>query len=225
MKIFSLRKILIFCGSLLGIAVIYVAFFIVQAYLAAPQIIAKSEEKNLLPIKLEDVPKDYLDALLKVEDPNFYNHNGIDLSTKGAGWTTITQSLVKIYFYKDFSPGFLKYRKINQTLTAYGFNKSVDKNTQLRLYINSVYFGNISEQIEVIGFQEAAKEYFSKDFGELSKDEFLALTAMIIAPNDLSIRTHKTENDERVRRIKKVLNGECESRNLGDVYYENCAEK
>ncbi|MEZ5425913.1 MAG: biosynthetic peptidoglycan transglycosylase [Pyrinomonadaceae bacterium] len=222
MSFISWRKILVFFGLLVGIIFVYIAFFIIQAYLAAPNIIAESEAKNLLPIKLEDVPKDYLDALIRVEDPNFYDHNGIDISTKGAGWTTITQGLVKIYFYKDFSPGFLKYRKINQTLTAYGFNKSVDKDTQLRLFINSVYLGNVSQNKEIIGFQAAAKEYFGKNVGELSKDEFLALTAMIVAPNDLSVRTRKTENQERVRRIKKLLNGECEPQSLSDVYYESC---
>lgn len=207
------------------VIVLYVAFIAAQAYFQTPNIIEQAEKSGKLTLKVEDVPKDFLDALLKVEDPNFYQHNGVDLSTKGAGWTTMTQSLIKIYFYQDFSPGFLRHRKINQTIIALVFNAKVDKQTQLRLFLNSSYFGNVAENKEIIGFQEAAKEYFGKNFAELSKDEFLALTAMIIAPNDFSLQKNKTKNDERVGRIKRLLNGECEPKNRDDVYYEGCLEK
>ena len=40
--------------------------------------------------------------LLKVQDPGFYSHHGIDLTTPGAGLTTITQALVKKALFQAF---------------------------------------------------------------------------------------------------------------------------
>ena len=42
-----------------------------------------------------DLSQRQKEILIKVQDPGFYNHNGIDLSTPGAGLTTITQAIVK----------------------------------------------------------------------------------------------------------------------------------
>lgn len=46
-------------------------------------------------LDISDLSAWQLDALLKIEDPAFYRHKGVDLKTPGAGLTTITQSLVK----------------------------------------------------------------------------------------------------------------------------------
>jgi membrane carboxypeptidase/penicillin-binding protein len=103
------------------------------AYVQTPALVASLNASDRLPLTLEAFGQERLDALLAVEDPNFHSHNGIDLQTPGAGWTTITQGLVKIHFFPGgFSPGFLRTGKIKQTVIAYVFNARVDKATQLR---------------------------------------------------------------------------------------------
>lgn len=53
--------------------------------------------------------------LLKVQDPKFYHHKGVDTTTPGTGVTTLSQGLVKIFYFDEFSPGI---KKIKQTLIA-----------------------------------------------------------------------------------------------------------
>jgi membrane peptidoglycan carboxypeptidase len=202
--------------------VIYVSFIAGQAYLQTPGIVSQIDSSGVCVLNLNDIDRDFLNALLAVEDPLFYSHNGIDFSTPGAGWTTITQAIVKIYFYSEFSPGFLKYRKVNQSIVAWVFNRRVDKNAQLRIFINSAYFGDHNGK-EIIGFQDAARTYFQKEFSELNRDEYLSLVAMIVGPNEFNVASQPEKNKERVKRIKRMLNGECQAVDLSDVYYRKCA--
>ncbi|MFQ5637870.1 MAG: biosynthetic peptidoglycan transglycosylase [bacterium] len=206
---------------LVVLLVLYFSFVAIKAYFDIHRIIAEIESSGRIVLKLEEIPADYVISLLAVEDPNFYTHSGIDITTPGAGWTTITQGIVKIYFFDGFSPGFLRYKKMNQSLIAWILNQRVDKNTQLQIFINSVFLGN-HNSTEVIGFQEGSKVYFNKEFSQLNGDEFLSLVAMIIAPNQFNVVTQTSKNRERVNRIKRLLNGECKPVELNDVYYKNC---
>ncbi|MEQ1763531.1 MAG: transglycosylase domain-containing protein [Pyrinomonadaceae bacterium] len=203
---------------------LWVGLIACQAFIQTPGYIEHAEKSGKLEVRVEDVPSEYLEALLTVEDPNFYQHNGVDLTTKGAGWTTITQAIVKAHFYEDFSPGFLRHRKVNQTIIALVFDARTDKHTQLRLFINTSYFGTVHGR-EITGFRMAAREYYEKEFHDLTKDEFLSLTAMLIAPQTYSIRDFPDVNQDRVFRIKRLLNGDCEPASHGDVYYQNCTTK
>jgi hypothetical protein len=56
----------------------------------------------------------------------------------------------------------------------------------------------------------------------LSRDEFLALVAMLIASNECSVARQPAKNQERVPRIKRLLSGGCQPESLTDVYYVQC---
>ena len=58
--------------------------------------------------------------LLIVEDPTFETHEGIDLTTPGAGITTITQSLSKRLAFDDFQPGIAKLRQTAYAMSLEG---------------------------------------------------------------------------------------------------------
>ncbi|MBI4853377.1 MAG: transglycosylase domain-containing protein [Acidobacteria bacterium] len=220
-----LVKILVVVFVVIVFPIIYFSIITIKAYFDSQTIVNKIYSSNKLTLRLEDFSQEQRLALLKVEDPNFYEHNGVDLKSPGAGYTTITQGLVKIYFFPEgFSPGFLKYKKIKQSLIALAFNSKVDKNTQLDIFINTVYLGNIQSK-EILGFQEGANAYFKKDFKQLSFDQYLSLVAMIIAPNDFHPIKKTEKNKERVRRINRLLKDECKAISLSDVYYENCQDK
>ncbi len=201
---------------------VYVAALSVEVRREVPKILARAQASGRFALRLEDVSPDDQRALLAVEDPKFYAHHGIDLTTPGAGWTTITQGLVKIYFFDGFHPGVLKLGKLKQIFIALCLDRSMDKPTQLRLFVNSVYLGT-RDRRDVIGFQDGARTYFQKDLRGLTEDEFLALAAMVIAPNDLSVATRPAENRERVRRIKRMLAGTCKPADRDDLYYRQCA--
>ena len=205
----------------ISLLLLYCVSVTARAYLDAPKVVAQATSPDRQSLRLEDVPDEYQRILLMVEDPNFYSHYGVDLATPGAGWTTITQGIVKVYFYNGFTPGVFRYRKLEQSLIALVFDSRVDKKTQLLIFINSAYFGNHDER-EIIGFTDASRAYFNKDFSRLTRDEYISLVAMLVAPNGFNVVQQPTKNRERVKRINRLLNGECKPMGFADVYYEEC---
>jgi membrane peptidoglycan carboxypeptidase len=212
-------SLLLLVGLPLSLLVLYCGSVILRAYFDTSKVVHAATSNTSL--QLQDMSKEFQQILLTVEDPNFYSHHGIDLRTAGAGWTTITQGIVKIYFYDGFTPGTFRYRKLEQSLIACVFDGRVDKQRQLLIFINSAYFGNYQGK-EVIGFTDAAETYFKKEFAELTRDEFIALVAMLVGPNKFNVNNQPQRNRERAGKIKRLLNGECKPTGLTDVYYEAC---
>lgn len=215
----KLRLLLLIILALTGLLVIYSAVIIMQARKHTADVIAELTNPEIMALDLDDLSANQLCWLLAVEDPDFYSHKGVDFSTPGAGLTTITQGLVKIYYFDHFKPGLAKYK---QTLIArFALDPLVSKDNQLRLFINKIYLGR-SDQGQVYGFAKAARIYFSKEFSELTDDEYLALVAMIIAPKTIHIINQPDQNHERVRRIKRLITGEAKPNGWLDVWLEGC---
>jgi membrane carboxypeptidase/penicillin-binding protein len=164
-------------------------------------------------INKQDLSDEQLDIFLKVQDPNFYNHRGVEFRTPGSGWTTITQSLAKKFYFKNFKQGI---PKIKQTLCArFALHPFVSKDTQITLFLNIMYFGN-----NQYGIVDAANYYYSKKVYELNKDEFISLIASLIAPVKLNVEYNPEGNYKRVERIKKLLTGEYKPKGLLDIMYD-----
>jgi membrane carboxypeptidase/penicillin-binding protein len=181
--------------------------------------ISQALHSDRMLLELGALSKRQIDILLAVEDPQFYEHKGIDFRTPGAGMTTITQGLVKIHYFKPFKPGI---RKIKQTLIArFALDPLVSKDDQLKLFINEVYMGFIDNK-QLYGFEAAAQAYYDKPFSKLSEDEFIGLVAMIIGPNTYNPATNPAMHAERVRRIKRLISGEAGPNGWMDVYLEGC---
>src|SRR5262245_43112125 len=163
----------------------------------------------------KDLPPERIAMLLKIEDPMFRRHRGVDLVTPGAGMTTITQGLVKLlYFPGGFRQGIAKIR---QTLIAqYALDDLVSKDEQLELCLNATYFGSI-EGKPINGIEAAAGAYFRKSYRDLTDDEFLALIGMMISPDLLKPGTKGSVT--RVARIKRYLAGEIAPASVLDVEY------
>jgi membrane peptidoglycan carboxypeptidase len=214
----SLILVLIFATAL---TLLYCLSVVIRAYLDTPQVVAQATAPDRVKLPFEEIPNEYQHILLTVEDPNFYSHHGVDFTTPGAGWTTITQGIVKIYFYNGFTPGIFRYRKLEQSLIAWVFNHRVDKRTQLLIFINSAYFGHYGGR-DIIGFTDAARAYFNKDFSKLRSEEFVALVAMLVGPDEFNVALQPRRNRERVLRINRLLNGECKPTGHADVFYNAC---
>ena len=202
--------------GILGTVLVILTYYLVTIFWTRSVTIEKFEaflnsEKNI--ISIEELSEFQLNALLEVEDPNFYNHNGFDISTPGAGMTTITQSLVKRFYFDNFKQGIAK---IKQTLIAiFAVDPLISKEDQLTVFINEYPFND-----QAIGFTGAAKYYYSKDFEDITDDEYLSMVAMLIAPVRYDIRNNPENNDDRAERIKELLDGSYAPRDNSDVYYE-----
>ena len=107
-------------------------------------------QENFTP--LSSLPKTYLDAVLAVEDRNFYHHHGISLrstgralvrnfqeGTVGEGGSTITPPLAKLWYFELDK----RYdRKVAELLMAFNIEKHYEKDDILEFYFNSIYFGS-----------------------------------------------------------------------------------
>jgi membrane carboxypeptidase/penicillin-binding protein len=85
------------------------------AYFRTPQIVSQFERSTSLPLDLAQISKVRREWLLAVDDPAFYHHVGVDSRTTGAGYTTITQGIVKLLFFDKFEPGLFRWRTVKQT--------------------------------------------------------------------------------------------------------------
>ena len=146
----------------------------------------KSEKENYT--EIEDMPQDYINAVLAVEDRRFYSHNGVDLISIGRailrdiqemklveGGSTITQQLAKnIYFTqrKELT------RKVAEIFMAFEIEKNCTKDEIFELYVNTSYFG---DGYYCVG--DASKGYFDKEPIEMNLYESTLLAGIPNAPS------------------------------------------
>jgi membrane peptidoglycan carboxypeptidase len=163
-----------------------------------------------------DLSKRQTEILIKVQDPGFYNHKGIDLSTPGAGLTTITQAIVKKLYFDKFKSGIAK---IKQSLIArFVANKLIPKEDQLTLFINTMYFGNVDGK-PIVGIEHAAKAYYDQPVKNLTEEQYISLIAMIVMPGTFHIIDHPEWNRDRTNRIKALIAGKYKPKGLMDQFY------
>jgi membrane peptidoglycan carboxypeptidase len=166
------------------------------------------------------LPPNRVTMLIRVEDPTFWTNKGIDLSTPGAGMTTLSQGLGKHIFFDDFQPGWRKPELM--ALTRFALYPEVDKDRTLRAVIANAYLGTHQGRA-VVGLADGARTWFGKPLSQLSDREFLELEAMLVAPDRLKPSRADAERAERVHRIERLLAGRCQPTGFRDVLLEGCA--
>lgn len=137
---------------------------------------------------IDDVAKMYKDAVVAVEDHRFYKHCGIDLwaimraiarnikySELLEGGSTITQQLAKNTYFTQSKN---MTRKVAEGFMALKYEKNLEKDEILELYINTSYFGNGYYNIK-----EASMGYFGKLPSELNDYEATMLAGVPNAPS------------------------------------------
>ena len=210
------RLAAIAAAAVLVALILFEAFALWRADRRTPEVLRRAAQGELEP---KELGKRRLDMLLKVEDPGFYRHRGIDFSTPGAGMTSITQSLVKRFYFDDFQPGFAK---LEQSLIArLVLHPAMPKDAQLKAYLNHSHYGWRGGR-PIVGLGAAARTYYGRDLAKLTDRQFLSLVAMGMAPRDLDPVRNPAANAERVRRIEAMLAGKCAPQGFRDVAYRNC---
>jgi len=208
-------------AALFFVAVIlYLLIAFVWAWTNAEQAFGASERRHP-PVDVRTVPAAALEAILRVEDPTFFRHPGVDPFTPGQGLTTITQALARTVFI-DERPGFYQTvwnhaRKIDlgRDVMALALERHIAKPRQLGLFLSSVYMGG-----HVVGLPAAARAYCGKEVRQLTREDGIVLAAVMLAPN--RYRPGTPAHAQRVRRIERLLAGACKPRGLLDLTYEDC---
>ncbi len=158
------------------------------------------------PLTLDEVPSDYLQALLHFEDRRFRYHLGIDplallrASAQAiryrrivSGGSTLTMQVARLI---DPTPRSL-IGKLRQALRALQLEWHLDKDEILTLYINYAPFGGTLE-----GAQAASYGYFGKPLARISAAEAALLAVLPQAPSRLRPDRHA---DAARRARDKVL--------------------
>ncbi|MEQ8428546.1 MAG: penicillin-binding protein 1B [Gammaproteobacteria bacterium] len=161
-------------------------------------------------VHLNDVPETLVDALIAIEDRNFYQHHGIDpkgilrslfvniVSGKIAqGGSTLTQQLVKNLFLtreRTYT------RKINEMLMALMLDYHYSKESILAAYVNEIFLGQHGARA-IHGFGTAAEFYFSRPLNELNLEQVALLVGMIKGPSYYNPRRHP----ERARQRRDLV--------------------
>lgn len=149
-----------------------------------------TEEENREPIDLSEVPQPVIDAILAVEDADFYEHDGVNLrgtfralvenvNAGGIeqGGSTITQQLVKNAI---LTPEQNLNRKTTEAFYALRLERQMTKDEILERYLNTVYFG-----AGAYGVQAAAETYWGYDSAsELGWAEAALLAGLIRNPTN-----------------------------------------
>lgn len=132
----------------------------------------RTEEDRRL-IEFNDIPQLVIDAVLAIEDNNFYNHKGVDFNgtlravkqrllneSVQTGGSTLTQQLARrVFLNLDRTED----RKVKEILLSLRLERFLSKQEILTAYLNKVPFGNGSNGYNVFGIKAAAKGIFGLD--------------------------------------------------------------
>ncbi len=135
-------------------------------------------------------------AIIAIEDVNFYQHHGIRISSiiraglsqiipglKQSGGSTITQQLIKntiLSREKSIT------RKIKEWVLAVKLEQQLDKDQILTLYLNEAPYGGT-----IYGISEASRVFFNKKAIDLTTAEAAYLAAIPNAPTYYSPYTER----------------------------------
>ena len=147
------------------------------------------------PVKLSQVPKMVINAVLDVEDHAFYIHGALDFKSivralvadaSGSqglqGGSTITQQLVKNAI---LTPQRTLSRKIHEAVLAYRLFGQLSRDQILQDYLNTIYFGE-----GAYGIQAASLTYFQKPVWQIDPAQAALLAVLIEDPSGLNPYYH-----------------------------------
>ncbi|HEX6010388.1 MAG TPA: biosynthetic peptidoglycan transglycosylase [Geminicoccaceae bacterium] len=158
------------------------------------------------PMKVEDLPRHLIDALVVSEDRRFFEHSGVDYRALGRavlanlaafdivqGGSTLTQQTLENACFRRDSE---LLRKIKELAAAGSFEAVLAKREILYVYLNTIYSG-----CRAYGVQAAARVYFDKYAQALTPLEPALLVRLIPAPNHYNPQANPRKALKRAGRL------------------------
>lgn len=173
------------------------------------------QDKIGLYIPYEEIPSNFIEYLLCIEDKNFFSHQGLNInrlfkatwnnlfSSSTQGGSTITMQLARILFLNQKRT---ISRKVKEIFYAIKLEQSLPKEKILEYYLNSIYFAH-----GLYGIRTASYYYFEKDVKDLSLYEMAMLIGILNSPNnyspymDLSLSKKKTSQILMTLQKNKII--------------------
>lgn len=140
---------------------------------------------------LPDIPTAMQQALVAIEDHDFYRHGAVDMGgilratfvniSAGEivqGGSTLTQQLAKNMFLSQEQT---MSRKVYEVMFSLMLEDKFSKDQILEMYFNTTYFGN-----GATGITAAARSYFGKTPAEMNLAECTVIASLPYAPSALN---------------------------------------
>lgn len=171
-----------------------------------------TSKENYVPF--DELSKDYINAVVAVEDRRYYDHGAIDpIGIARAIWvnvsnwelreggSTITQQVAKNVI---FSQEDTVSRKLGEIIAAFDLEKTYSKDEILAIYVNTCYFGD-----GYYGIYDASMGYYNKEPKDLNLDEASMLAGVPNAPSAYSPNVNPDLAKKRQEHVleKMVENG------------------
>ncbi len=142
-------------------------------------------------VPLADLPLAMTQAVVAVEDAQFFRHPGVDargvvraavqMARRGrvvSGGSTITQQLARqVLLTDDERVERTIRRKLREMILALRISRQYSKEQVLEMYLNEVYFGQMA-----YGIEAASLTYFGKSSRDLDLAEAALLAGLIQSP-------------------------------------------
>lgn len=154
----------------------------------------------------QDVPR----ALIAIEDHDFYNHDGVALTSIARaflinmsagevlqGGSTLTQQLVKNVLLTDEQS---MERKVYEAILSLVMESEYSKDEILELYLNTTYFGAGAN-----GIHDASRLYFGKAPSALTLAEAAVIASLPYAPSALNPLENPHECKKRQQLVLKEM--------------------
>ena len=231
-KIFKV-SIFLFISIIISLTGLYV-----YAYLSPSLDIKKSgsfylydDQENLIYqgsksgqwVNIDRINGNLINAVISVEDKNFYYHHGFDYlriskalfndiknKSLDEGASTISQQYVK-NMYLDFDKSWK--RKVDEALLTIKLEVHYDKKNILEGYLNTINYGQGN-----YGIENASHYYFNKDASDLTLEEALMLAGI---PKNPSKYNPVSNYDECINRAKVVAYTMVKNKYIDQNTYDN----
>nr|WP_286235956.1 penicillin-binding protein 1A [Thalassotalea sediminis] len=176
-----------------------------KIYSADGKLMNQFGEKKRIPLAIDEMPKQLINAVLATEDDRFYLHFGVDpigmsraiigqlMGQNKGGASTITMQVARNFFLTREQT---YIRKIREIFTAFHIEMLLSKDEILALYMNKIPLGHRS-----FGFGAAAQVYYNKDVKDLTLAQMAVLAGLPKAPSTIN----PISNPERAKARRAVV--------------------
>ncbi len=173
-----------------------------QVFTADGKLIEEFGTKRRIPVTLDEVPQQMINAVLATEDSRYYKHGGVDFvglvrattavvlsGRKVQGASTITMQVARNFFLTRKKT---YMRKITEILLALKIDQTFSKDKILELYLNTIYLGQ-----RAYGVAAAAEVYYGKPLSQLTLPEMAMIAGLPKAPSTANPITNPVAAKER----------------------------
>jgi len=164
---------------------------ITQVFAADGSVIGEFAIEKRVVVAFRDIPPVLRNAIVAVEDADFWKHLGINpwripgaalanlrSGRRSQGFSTLTMQLTRLLF---FTPEKTYERKLKESILAFQIEKNFTKEEILTLYCNQIYFGHGN-----YGVEAASRFLFGKPVRELTLKEAALIAGLAQSPTRLS---------------------------------------